>query len=231
MVVGRYRVGVGPLWPACIYLRGHSSSNNPPQPQPPSSFLDPSVPFAKHCIKVFLCLVTNTHKHILQCWKFKNRSPFSALTLSRSVPLFLSSFLPPAYSFFLCCVILKECILCNNWEHPSFCSWPNNAMAGFIGDHYSNCSIIASTLALAKVHSLSTSRSCHGLCAAQQCVTLDQEPGGSLSLSLWPTWQHYSIPVLKRKKTFPLFSGSVFIQLVYSFFSCVLSLSLSLPVQ
>lgn len=181
MVVGRYRVGVGPLWPACIYLQGHSSSNNP---QPPSSFLDPSVLFAEHCMSVCLCLVTNTQTHTTMQ---DIREQFTSLPPSQHQLslLFLSSFHPPAHPFFFSSVILKDYILCDSWELTSLCSSLNNAMAGFIGDHYSNCSIIASTLALAKVHSLSTSRSCHRLCAAQQCVTFDQEPGGLLSFSLW----------------------------------------------
>lgn len=49
-------------------------------------------------------------------------------------------------------------MLWNKCKCPSFCSCLNNAIAGFIGDHYSNCFIIASTLALAAVLSLSTSR-------------------------------------------------------------------------
>lgn len=173
MVVGRYRVGVASLWPACIYLQGHSSSNNPPL-RPPSSSLDPSVPFAKHCtqsLSLFGYLHTHRQTHTEMQ---ENSSPghnsvcFSALSLSYPTQ-FLSS--PPSSSLCLPAEIFNVYILWDNWEHPSFCSCLNNVIAGFIGDHYSNCSIIASTLALAAVHCLSTSRPCHGLDAAQQCVT------------------------------------------------------------
>lgn len=128
---------------------------------------------------------------------------------------------PPTSSLCLPCVILNVYILWNNWKHPSFCSCLN-VIAGFIGDHYSNCSIIASTLALAAVHCLSTSRPCHGLGAGQQCVTLPHKQGGSLSLSLWPTWQHYRIPVLKRKKSIPfsLLLLSVLFTILCFSFSC-----------
>lgn len=171
------------------------------------------------------------HKHRLQPMKFKIRSQLCPLLSTSSVtpPLFLSfshlpSLLPllSSYPF-----IWKEYILWNNWKWPSFCSCLNNAIAGFIGDHYSNCFIIASTLALAAAHSLSTSRPCHTLCVPQQRVTLDQEPGGSLSLSLWPTWQHYNIPLLERKKYFP-FSLPVFL---ISWHGLFLSHFLFLPIS
>ena len=226
MVVGRYRVGVGPLWPACIYLRGHSSSNNP---LPPSPFLDPSVPVSvSRSSSVWLLTHTHTHADTdqnAQNSRIDHSSVlFPALTLSSSAQSFSFSHLafPPASSLFLSCVIWKEYIQWNNWECPSFCSCLNNAIAGFIGDHYSNCSIIASTLALAAAHSLSTSRPCHRLCVAQQRVTLDQELWGSLSLSLWPSWQSYSIPLLQRKHiSFPLclYMYTFFVFFYYVFLS------------
>lgn len=190
MVVGWYRVGVGPLWPACIYLRGNLSSSNTPPHTHTSCFLDPSIPFCKHCFKVF-------DKH----WQWNSRTSqssvlFSPPTPSSSVCPSVFSHLPslPCTPFrFLSDVIWKEYIVLNNWTCPSFCSSLNNAIAGFIGDHYSNCLIIASTLALAAAHSLSAYRPSHRLCDAQQCVTLDREAGRSLSLSLWPAWHHYSI--------------------------------------
>lgn len=108
----------------------------------------------------------------------------------------------------------------NNWTCPSFCSSLNNAIAGFIGDHYSNCLIIASTLALAAAHSLSAYRPSHRLCDAQQCVTLDREAGRSLSLSLWPAWHHYSILAHgeRGKKKSPSFCPRV--QLVLFSLTC-----------
>lgn len=193
MVVGWYRVGVGPLWPACIYLRGNLSSSNTPPPHThthTSCFLDPSIPFCKHCFKVF-------DKH----WQWNSRTSQSSVLFSPPAPS--SSVCPSVFSHlpslpctpfrFLSDVIWKEYIVLNNWTCPSFCSSLNNAIAGFIGDHYSNCLIIASTLALAAAHSLSAYRPSHRLCDAQQCVTLDREVGWSLSLSLWPAWHHYSI--------------------------------------
>lgn len=114
----------------------------------------------------------------------------------------------------------------NNWTCPSFCSSLNNAIAGFIGDHYSNCLIIASTLALAAAHSLSAYRPSHRLCDAQQCVTLDREVGWSLSLSLWPAWHHYSILAHgergeKNSSLFLSLSTSCFIFSYMPHFPCV----------
>ena len=131
----------------------------------------------------------------------------------------------------LCRVIFEKSTFCGTIGSALFfCSCLNNAIAGFIGDHYSNCFIIASTLALAAAHSLSTPRPCHTLCAAQQYLTLDQELGGSLSLSLWPAWQRYSIPVLERKNISPFLCLSFYKAcFIFSLMPCSLSILLSFP--